>query len=94
MDEMDRDVDCLYAVVNAELRKSKFSETDAGAEFEEFIDLVAIKLSVGSDMDLSNSVCDTLIAAIDIIESSLDVERIDGLHHRVFKSALNYCEDS
>ncbi len=93
MDEMDRDIDSLYTVVDAEFRKSKFNENDSGAEFEELVDRVAIKVSMGSGMDLFNSVSDTLIAAIDLIESSLDEKMINGLHHRVFKLALDYCED-
>ena len=93
MDEMDRDIDALYTVVNTEFRKSKLNENDSGTEFEELIDQVAIKVSMGSGMDLFNSVSDTLKAAIDSIESSLDEKRINGLHHRVFKLALDYCED-
>ncbi len=93
MDEMDRDIDALYTVVNTEFRKSKLNENDSGAEFEGLIDRVAIKVSMGYGMDLYNPVSDTLIAAIDSIESSLDEERINGVHHRVFKLALDYCED-
>lgn len=93
MDKMDRDIDSIYTVVDAEFRKSKFNENVSGAEFEELIDRVAIKVSMGSGMDLFNSVSDTLIAAIDFIESSLDEKMINGLHHRVFKIAFDYCKD-
>jgi len=92
MNEMDSDINQLYTQVDTAIRRSGFNENDAGPEFDEFVDDLAIALSVGDGMDLFNSVSDALTTAIDHNESSLDESRINGVHNQVFKLALEYID--
>jgi len=92
MNEMDRDVDQLIGVIETEIAKSKFDISDVGPDFEELLDDIAIKLSVGSNVELCNDLDEVLIATIDLFESCLEETDENKIKLKVIKRALEYSE--
>jgi hypothetical protein len=89
---MDRDVDQLIGVIETEIAKSKFDISDSSSDFQELLDDIAVKLSIGSDVELYNDLDEVFIATIDLFESCLEETDENKIKLKVIKQAFKYSE--